>query len=125
MPMKRLILFCLLCVLTGHSAAAQPDDILGKWQDAAHPEKQVEFYKKKDNKYTGKIINDQKNASRNNAILFRDLVWNETSRTYQGILINPDNLDEFKVEIRFPDSNTFQFKAGKFVFSRTFLFKRI
>ncbi|MDO1449371.1 DUF2147 domain-containing protein [Rhodocytophaga aerolata] len=127
--MKRLILFGLLtlltCVFTGHSAAAQgADTILGKWQDAAHPEKQVEFHKK-DSQYTGKVINDPKNPSRNNAILFRELVWNNTNKTYQGTLINPDNKDEYKVEISLPDNNTFQFKAGKFIFSRTFIFKRI
>jgi uncharacterized protein (DUF2147 family) len=125
MPIKRPILLCVLIVLACIEAAAQEaDKIIGKWQDAAHPEKQVEFFKQ-DSKYTGKVINDRKNASGNKAILFRDLVWNNTSKTYQGILINPDNDEEYTVEIRFTDSNTFGFKAGKFIFSRTFIFKRI
>jgi uncharacterized protein (DUF2147 family) len=126
--MKHLIIFGIWSLLTGmltsHTATAQvADQILGKWQDAAHPEKQVEFHKT-DGRYTGRVINAPK-ASRSDQVIFRDLVWNDQRQTYQGILINPDNADEYKVEVSLTDTDTFQFKAGKLIFYKTFVFKRI
>jgi N6-L-threonylcarbamoyladenine synthase len=71
-----------------------------------------------------KSINALK-PNENGKTVFKDLIWSESSKSYKGILINPDNGDEFKIEIKLFGIDRFKFSAGKFIFSRTFTFNRI
>lgn len=106
---------------TGNTQTSNP--ILGYWQDAEHPEKQVEIISQS-GRYVGKSINDP-NPSKNGRTILKNLVWNDQAKSYRGILINPENGDEFKIEIKMIGTNRFRFSAGKFIFSRTFTFNRI
>ena len=106
------------------ASAQNADIIIGKWKDADHPEKQLEMYSQ-DGKYFGKSINDRNKPSKNGTIIFKDLVWSEKTKNYQGILISPENNEEFKIVVRLIDNNKFQFKVSKFIFTKSFTFKRI
>lgn len=119
---KLLLGIMLLTVLT--ASAQNADKIIGKWKDTDHLEKQLEMYKQ-DNKYFGKSINDKSKPSKNGTLVFKDLVRNEKTRSYQGVLINPDNNNEYKIGIELVGENDFKFKVGKFIFFKTFNFKRM
>ncbi len=99
------------------------DSILGNWKDAGHPDKQIEITYQ-NGRLTGKSINAAK-AKENGKTVLKDLIWSDTSKSYKGILINPDDGDEFNIEIKMIGTDKFRFTAGKFIFSRTFTFNRI
>jgi uncharacterized protein (DUF2147 family) len=122
---KKTKLLLGIMLLTIFTASAQNvDKITGKWKDADHPEKQMEMYKQ-DKKYFAKYINDKNTPSKNGSFVFKDLVWNENTRKYQGVLINPDNNKEMKIAIELVGDNDFKFTVSKFIFSKTFNFKRL
>jgi hypothetical protein len=70
-----------------------------------------------DNKIYGK--------SPDNLIVFKALVWDNTIKIYNGILINPDNKDEFKISISLTNNDTFAFTVKKFLFTKMFQFIRV
>ncbi len=113
----------LLWVATITANAQTSNHILGKWKDADHPEKQMEI-KSQAGKSVGKTINATKPAENGKTVL-KDLVWNDATKTYKGVLINPDNGDEYKIEIKMIGTDRFRFSVGKFIFSRTFTFNRM
>ena len=106
------------------SFSQQANDILGKWQDVDHAEKQIEITKHKDF-FIGKAINDSGKNSKNGTIVFHELIWDNRDKSYSGTLINPDNNDKFEIKIRMEEKDSFRFTVGKFIFSKAFLFKRI
>jgi len=119
---KKVAVLMLLAV--SFTANAQTSNsILGKWKDVDHPEKQIEITSQT-GKYVGKSINSSKPVENGKTIL-KDLVWIDASKSYKVILINPDNGDEFKIEIKMIGIDKFKFTVGKFIFSRTFTFNRI
>jgi uncharacterized protein (DUF2147 family) len=114
----------LMLIAVSFTANAQTSNsILGKWKDAEHPEKQMEI-SNQNGKYVGKSINSAKSIENGRTIL-KDLMWNNASKSYKGVLINPDNGDEFKIEIKMIGTDKFRFSAGKFIFSKTFTFNRL
>lgn len=116
-------LMMMLLLVSSYLQAQTSHLITGQWQDADHPTKQLEIANQS-GKYTGKSINDV-SPSKNGKIILKDLVWQEGTKTYKGILINPDNGDEFKIDIKMIGTDRFRFSVGKFIFSKTFTFKRI
>jgi uncharacterized protein (DUF2147 family) len=119
----KVIAVMILFIVSLTTNAQTSNSILGKWKDADHPEKQIEI-SSQNGKYIGKSINALK-PNENGKTVFKDLIWSESSKSYKGILINPDNGDEFKIEIKLFGIDRFKFSAGKFIFSRTFTFNRI
>lgn len=114
----------LILLTVSLTASAQSSNaILGKWKDAEHPEKQMEI-STQNGKYLGKSVNSSIPAQNGKTIL-KDLIWGNDSKSYQGILINPDNGDDFKIEIKMIVTDRFRFSASKFIFSKTFTFNRI
>jgi uncharacterized protein (DUF2147 family) len=119
----KVIAVMILFIASLTTNAQTSNSILGKWNDADHPEKQIEI-SSQNGKYYGKSINASK-PNENGKTVLKDLIWSESSKSYKGILINPDNGDEFKIEIKMFGIDRFKFTAGKFIFSRTFTFNRI
>jgi uncharacterized protein (DUF2147 family) len=119
----KVIAVMILFIASLTTNAQTSNSILGKWKDADHPEKQIEI-SSQNGKYYGKSINASK-PNENGKTVLKDLIWSESSKSYKGILINPDNGDEFKIEIKMFGIDRFKFTAGKFIFSRTFTFNRI
>ena len=119
----KVIAVMILFIVSLTTNAQTSNSILGKWKDADHPEKEIEI-SSQNGKYIGKSINALK-PNENGKTVFKDLLWSESSKSYKGILINPDNGDEFKIEIKLFGIDRFKFSAGKFIFSRTFTFNRI
>lgn len=113
----------LLTIAAPDAEAQTSTSIGGKWKDVAHPEKQVEFTFQQ-GKYLGKSIS---NAQSNEAgkTIFKDLVWNENTKSYKAIIINPDNGEGFKTELKMIGTDKFKFTVGKLFFSKTFTFNRI
>lgn len=114
----------LIFLVVSLAANAQTSSsILGQWKDAEHPEKQLEITNQTGT-FVGKSINSSI-SSENGKIILNHLIWSDASKSYKGILINPDNGDEFKIEIKMVGKDQFRFTAGKFIFSKMFNFKRI
>ena len=114
----------LMLIVVSFTANAQTSNsILGKWKDAEHPEKQIEI-SNQNGKYVGKSVNAAK-PKENGKTILKDLIWSDVSKSYKGILINPDNGDEFKIETKMIGTDKFKFSVGKFIFSKTFTFNRI
>lgn len=114
----------LMLILASFTTNAQtPNLILGKWKDAEHAEKQIEITRL-NGKFIGRSINSLKSGD-NEKIILKDLILNEASKSYEGILINPKTGDEAKIEIKMIGKDKFKFSAGKFIFSKTFTFNRI
>jgi uncharacterized protein (DUF2147 family) len=119
-----IIVFGLLLITISPSFSQEANDILGKWQDADHPEKQVEIVKHQDF-FIGKVINDSSKNSKNGTIVFHELTWDSRDKSYSGTLINPDNKDKFGIKFKLEEKDSFHFTVSRFVFSKTLSFKRI
>ncbi|TAH20776.1 MAG: DUF2147 domain-containing protein [Cytophagales bacterium] len=119
----KTIAVVILLVVSFAANAQTSNSILGKWKDAEHHKKQIEITDQ-NGKFVGKGINSPKPAENGKTIL-KDLVWSNASKSYKGILINPDNGDEYKVEIKMIGIDKFRFSVGKFIFSKTFNFNRL
>jgi ring-1,2-phenylacetyl-CoA epoxidase subunit PaaE len=107
-----VIIFVIFIYCT--TAFGQTEFIGGSWKDKAHPEKVVTFLKS-DNNVVGKDIK--------NKVIFKSIKLLKDNQ-YQGILINPDDNEEFKVTITMSSKNEFKFKVKKFIFSKEFTFVR-
>lgn len=123
---KKLVKIAVAGLLTmsALNAEAQASTTIGgRWKDVAHPDKQVEFTLQQ-GKYLGKSISS---AQANDAgkTIFKDFTWNENTKSYKGIIINPDNGEAFKTEIKMIGTDKFKFTVGKLFFSKTFIFNRI
>jgi uncharacterized protein (DUF2147 family) len=121
--LNRIMAVMMLLMVSLSANTQTSNSILGQWKDADHPQKQVEITSHA-GKFVGKSINSSK-TSEIGKIVFKDLKWIDSSKSYKGILINPDNGDEFNIEIKMIGIDGFRFSAGKFIFSRTFTFNRI
>ena len=108
----------VVLLLGAFSSYSQNRSIVGKWQDVHHAEQQVEITEQ-NQEYTGTKLKDP------TKIIFRNLQWDDTSNTYKGMLISPENGKEMEVKIHMTSKDRFQFTVGAFVFKRTFEFKRI
>ena len=118
----KMLFVLILLFFAGFTLQAQdPKTILGNWQDEAHPEKQIKMFSLS-GKYFGKSIQSEPNQI---SIVFRDLFWSDSKNSYVGSIINPDNGDKFSVEIQMLGTDKFKFSVGKFIFTKTFTFKRI
>jgi ring-1,2-phenylacetyl-CoA epoxidase subunit PaaE len=111
---KRAAVFMVVIFIYCTTAFGQTEFIGGSWKDKAHPEKVVTFLKS-DNNIIGK---DSKNK-----VIFKSIKLLKNNQ-YQGILINPDDNEEFKVNITLSSKNEFKFKVKKFIFSKEFTFVR-
>jgi ring-1,2-phenylacetyl-CoA epoxidase subunit PaaE len=111
---KRAAVFMVVIFIYCTTAFGQTEFIGGSWKDKAHPEKVVTFLKS-DNNIIGK---DSKNK-----VIFKSIKLLKNNQ-YQGILINPDDNEEFKVTITLSSKNEFKFKVKKFIFSKEFTFVR-
>jgi len=118
MNIRNFILASILLLGTFAASAQQQEQLLGIWQDAKFPEKQVEIVKEQ-GAYQGLSA---KNRSQK---VFRSLVWDQRSQTYSGYIINPDNAKAHLIEIVLVDQNTFEFTVGAFLFKKTFRFQRL
>ena len=116
--MKIIVGSLLLLSLSFISNDQNSDAIVGKWKDANNAEKRVEMYKASDGKYYG-------NGISNGFKVFKAFVWDKQTNTYKGILLNPDNNDEFPITIKLTAADTFTFKVSKFIMSKKFEFVRI
>jgi hypothetical protein len=114
---KKPIITTLLLFVSLTAFSQTSNSIIGNWKDQTHPEKQVQMYLGADNKIYGK--------SPNNTIVFKALIWDNTAKIYNGILINPDNKEEFKIKISLKNNDTFVFSVKKFIFSKEFQFIRV
>ena len=120
----KIVFYNLLCLLLSINLNAQEGQaITGQWQDAKHPEKQLEIYEQ-EQLYFGKSINE-KDANKNGRLILDALKWIEKSDTYQGTIIDPDKGWRVALTIQMLDRDTFQFTIGRFLFKKTFTFKRI
>lgn len=113
-----------LALMAFSMAAENGDQIIGQWRDKNHPEKQIEITSES-GKYIGRSINQSGESQKGRIVILNDLVWQERSDSYKGILIDPDNGDEHQIEIKLIGTSTFQFTVSKFIFSKTFIFNRI
>lgn len=58
-------------------------------------------------------------------VLFRNLAWDSSTRTYKGVVIDPESQDEYDITIQIPAKDRFTFSVKRFFLSRTFQFVRI
>ena len=93
------------------------NNLLGKWVDKGHQEKKIEMYLGGDKKIYGK--------SENGIIVFKSLLFDPKTKTYNGILKNPDDNAEFNIVIKLPSLDSFTFSVKKLIFSKKFTFVRL
>lgn len=109
-------------LISGKTLFSQSNDsILGVWYDKDHPQKQVRFFKQH-GLYSAKayVSGDNKNM-----IIFKNLRWNVQTSTYNGSIVDPDNGKEYEIEVVMSNNDEFTFSVGVFIFSKTFIFKRV
>lgn len=110
------IITTLLLFISLSAFSQTSNSIIGNWKDQSHPEKQVQIYLGADSKIYGK--------SPDNLIVFKALVWDNTEKVYNGILVNPDNNEQFEISIKLTKNDKFTFAVRKFIFSKQFQFIR-
>ncbi len=113
---RTLSFFAFLFSFSISQKVFSQNSLLGKWTDKEHKEKRVEMYSGRDKKIYGK--------SESGFIVFKFLVFDTKTKTYNGILINPDDNAEFSIEIKQPTADSFTFSVKKFIFSKNFTFIR-
>lgn len=121
---NKILSVTLFTILTTSAMSQKHKGIIGKWQDANHPEKQIEFYQQ-NNKFYGKSIGNESRTYKNPIIIFKEFHWIDNLKIYKGKLIDPENNDEYDIDINFIGNNKFQFSVNKFVFTKKFTFERI
>jgi len=120
--MKQSIsMFIALLLISFYGSGQSNKSIVGKWQDEKHPEKQVEVFEQSIGIFFGKVMASEK---KDEPFIFENLVWNEKTKSYQGILRNPDGHDKIMISIFLVNPNRFVFVVKKFFLSRTFQFVR-
>jgi hypothetical protein len=112
---KKLLLIAM--VLSYCLPSYSQTNLIGKWVDTDHKEKQIEIYTANNNKIYGK--------SEKGFIVLKDFVYDIKSDTYTGILVNPEDKEEFKITIKQPSINKFTFVVRKFIFSKKFIFEKM
>lgn len=119
-----IAVFIFLFFSTLSLSAQTAQDIMGKWQDEENTEKQIEMQQHADGYFYGKVINNPK-KSKNGFLVFKNLVWEGKSKTFQGIVNAPEIGEEIKVTLSLVNKDKFQFKVKKFFISKTVQFVRI
>lgn len=119
--LRALLLGCLGVVSITLAPAQEARTILGQWKDSANPEKQVEMVEQ-NGRFLGRSTQREPKAG---FIVFQDLVWNASTKSYQGFLNDPAGSGRYPITINWDGPNAFQFKVKKRVFTRTFRFIRI
>jgi hypothetical protein len=115
--MKQVVITCTLLFAVIFSGTAQAvTGIAGKWKDASNADKVIDIYKHTDSKFYGK--------GSNGFIVLKQLAWDDKEKLYRGILVNPDNKEEFTIAITQVDKS-FSFTVKKFIFRKTFKFVRV
>ena len=109
--------------LCGYAQVAE--QLLGKWKDSKHPEKQIVMVQQSATTFYGKKIAKPGKANEKETVLFRNLAWDSSTRTYKGVLIDPERQDEYSITIQMPAKDRFTFTVKRFFLSRTFQFVRI
>lgn len=82
--------------------------LVGKWTDKDHKEKLGEMYVGSNGKISGK--------NENGFIGFKDLIYDAKTNAYNGLLVNPDDNEEFKISIQQPASDKFTFVVKNFFY---------
>ncbi len=118
-----IIAFFIGSPLCGYSQTAE--QLLGKWRDSKHPEKQIVMVQQSATMFFGKKIVEPGKANEKETVLFRNLVWDSATRTYKGVLIDPESQQEYDITIQMPARDQFTFTIKRFFLSRTFQFVRI
>ena len=113
---KTFSFFAFLFSFSIYQRVFSQDNILGKWVDKEHKEKKIEMYLSSDKKIYGK--------SESGIIVFKYLVFNSKTKTYNGVLIDPANNAKFSIVINQPSIDSFTFSVKKFIFSKNFTFLR-
>lgn len=97
---------------TGYSQS----NLIGKWTDKDHNEKSIEIYISAD-----KITFGKDNSGK---IVLKNFNENIRNKTFSAILVNPENDEEFKIDITQANKDLFYFVVKKFIFSKKFTFER-
>jgi hypothetical protein len=111
---KLTLMFSLLLFYCGQSFSQT--NLIGKWVDVDHANKKIEIYIANNGKIYGK--------SEKNFTVLKDFVYEPKSNNYVGVLVNPDNNEEFNITIKQPSINRLTFVVKKFFFSKKFTFKK-
>ena len=121
------IKFFIVAFLVGmspHLHAQTTEQLPGKWKDSKHPEKQIVMVRQSATTFYGKKWVEAERANEKETVLFRNLVWDSLTRTYKGVLIDPESQHEYNVVLQMPAKDRFTFTVKRFFLSRTFQFVR-
>ena len=113
---RTLFFFAFLFSFSLSQKVFSQNSLLGKWMDKEHKEKRIEMYSGSDKIIYGK--------SESGIMVFKSLVFDSKTKTYSGVLINPDDNAEFNIVIKQPTADSFTFSVKKFIFSKKFTFIR-
>ena len=105
--------------------AQMAEQLLGKWKDSKHPEKQIVMFRQSATTFCGEKIAAPGKANEKKTVLFRNLTWDSSTRTYKGVLIDPERQNEYGIILQMPAKDRFTFTVKRFFLSRTFQFVRI
>ncbi len=105
--------------------AQTAQDIKGKWQGEDKAAKQMEILEDTNGQFYGKIINDTSKKSQNGHLILKKLVWDEKTKTFQGIINPPEIGQDLRVTLYFVNKDKLQFKVKKFFITKTVNFARI
>ena len=113
---KITISIFFVALLSFSNGFAQKDNcIVGNWKDSEKPSKIISIALNTDGTFTGK--------SDTGKIVLKDLVWDKKKQRYQGLLLPPDDKEEFKISIQCV-GDEFNFKIKRYFFTKKFLFQR-
>ena len=110
------LLLTLLVIVSFRNHAFSQTNLTGKWIDTNHKDKEIEIYVCRNNKIYGK--------SEKGFIILKDFVYDSKTNAYKGVLVNPDDDEEFKIVIKQPSLTRFTFVIKKFFLTRKFVFEK-
>jgi uncharacterized protein (DUF2147 family) len=122
------IMFLWICFFMGSqvSYAQNAHAILGKWKNLDEGKAmQLEIYLAQDDKYYGKIINDNNQPSKNGTIALKALQYDAAMGSYKGTMQPPDSKMEINITATLLGNNKLKMVGKKLFMSKTFYLQRI
>lgn len=99
--------------------------LIGKWKGEEEPDRQIEFVQETDGTFSGKVINDKSNKSKNGTKILKNLKFEPQSKTFVGKMTPPDKDIELDARVSFEDNDKLKVVASKFFMTKTIHFLRI
>lgn len=115
----------LLLAISIGTSAQQASEIIGQWKSEEKPERHMEFFIGNEGLYFAKLVYDQSEKAEKGKTILKDLRFNESSKTFSGVMMPPDGNLELNATIMLVGVDRIKIVATKLFMTKTLYLRRI